>query len=196
MSLRTLALLCLVCLTSRTSFSAGPNVDVTVSEGGGGFIVDATIDAPVAVQTAWEVLVDFDHMTAVMSDLTTSRVVSREGHVLIVKQEGVAKYGWLWYSFQSEREISLDPMKRIVAKNLPGTVDRMEGETKLTQTGGGVQIKSHAIMVPDSIFARMFGASFVRHEIEEQFTFMVAEMKRREARLTLASPQESRGLSE
>lgn len=185
MTIRFLALSFLVFLSSGASFGAEPRVVVGVSQAGEVFIVDAAIDAPVTLKTAWEVLVDFDHMTAILSNLTSSNVVSREGNTLIVKQDGVAKYGLFSFAFQSEREVRLEPMKRILTKNLSGTAKRMESEVKLGQTNPdqGVQIEYRAEIVPDSMLARMFGASFVRHEIEEQFRLMAVEMKRREASL-------------
>lgn len=44
-----------------------------------------------------------------------------------------------------------------------------------------VQIRYHAESVQDSLLARMFGASFVRHEVAEQFLGMAKEMMRRQA---------------
>jgi hypothetical protein len=70
-------------------------------------------------------------------------------------------------------------MQRILAKSLSGTLKRMESEAKLTAVDKGVQIRYHAESVPDSMLARMFGASFVRHEAEEQFLAMAREMVRR-----------------
>ena len=173
---------------SATACGEEPHVFVGVRQAGDVFTVDATIDAPVTMKTAWEVLIDFDHMAAILNDLTTSKVISREGNILIVKQEGLARYGLLSFPFQSEREVRIEPMKRILSRNLSGTARRMESEAELSQTdpGQSVQIRYRAEIVPDSMLARMFGASFLRHEIEEQFQSMLAEMKKRESYLISA----------
>ena len=94
----------------------------------------------------------------------------------------MARWGLLSFSFESEREIRLEPMKRILAKGLSGTLKRMESESKVAALDQGVQISYHAEIVPDSILARMFGASFVRHEVEEQFLQMARGMLQRHAR--------------
>jgi hypothetical protein len=73
-------------------------------------------------------------------------------------------------------------MMRILAKSLSGPVKRMESEARIVARDQGVQISYHAESVPDSILARMFGAAFVRHEVEEQFLAMAREMLRRHAR--------------
>ncbi|HEX6733891.1 MAG TPA: SRPBCC family protein [Azonexus sp.] len=186
-----LRLLFLTLLFGFSGLSLGAeSVLVSVGQAGEAFIVDAFIEAPVSLRTAWEVLVDFDHMAAILSNLTSSKVIARDGTTLIVRQEGVARYGLLSYAFHSEREIRLEPMRRILAKNLSGTARRMESEARLNpaERGHGTQITYRAEIVPDSPLARIFGAPLVRHEIEEQFQLMLVEMKRREASPVATAP--------
>jgi hypothetical protein len=182
MPLRALAGLVLSCLLLPLAGSAlalEPGIMVAVRESGEAFIVDATIETEASLRLVWDVLTDFDHMAGILTNLTSSKVVRRAGNVLIVRQEGVATYGPLSLSFDSEREIRLEPMKRVLVRQLSGTVKRMESEASLTQMERGAQVKYHAEIVPDSVLARTFGAPFVRHEVEEQFPAMAAEMTRR-----------------
>ncbi len=172
---------CLALLCSASVFAEESNVVVNVAQAGDTFTVEATMAAPVTLKTAWEVLVDFDHMTAILSNLTASKVVSRRDNTLIVQQEGVARYGLLSFSYQSEREVRLEPMKRIQSRNLSGSARRMESDMQLSAAGPGVQIRYHAEIVPDSMLARMFGASALQRQIQEQFQAMVAEMQKRAA---------------
>lgn len=172
----------LLALSGEAAFGVEPKVAVAVGQKDEAFIVDATIDVQVPLATAWEVLTDFDRMTSIIDNLKSSKIVSRDGNTWIVRQNGVARYGLLSFSFESEREIRLEPMKRILAKSLSGTLKRMESEAKIATLDQGVQIRYHAESVPDSILARMFGASFVRHEVEEQFLQMAREMLQRHAR--------------
>lgn len=178
-----LALCCLLATVCGTARGEEPKVAVTVSQSGEAFIIDATLELAVSPATAWDVLTDFDHMTAILGNLTSSKVTAREGNTLVVRQEGVARYGLLSFSFESEREIRLEPIKRIVSKSISGTLKRMDSEVRIVRLEQGVQVRYHAESVPDSILARMFGASFVRHEIEEQFLAMGREMVRRQARV-------------
>ena len=184
------ALLAVLC--SAAALAQEPQVQVGVTQSGETFTIEAVIDAPVSRQTAWEVLVDFDHMAAIVPNLTSSKVVSRADNILVVKQEGVAHYGLLSFSYQSEREVRLEPMTRIQSKNLSGSARRMESEMQLSQVGAGqgVHIRYHAEIVPDSVLARMFGGSSLQQQVQEQFRSMVAEMQRREpGRGALASAQ-------
>jgi uncharacterized membrane protein len=176
------ALFCLGALLGEAALGAEPKVAVVVGRSGEAFIIDATVDVEVPLTIAWEVLTDFDHMTSILGNLTSSKVTSRDGNIWIVRQEGVARYGLLSFSFESEREIRLEPMKRILARSLSGTLKRMDSEARIAALDQGVQIKYHAESVSDSVLARMFGASFVRHEVEQQFVGMGKEMLRRHAR--------------
>ncbi len=173
-------LFCLLALSGGAALGGEPVATVTIAQNGEAFIVDATVDVPVRLTTAWDVLIDFDHMTSILGNLTSSKVVSRDGNTWIVRQEGVARYGLLSFSFVSEREIRLEPTTRILAKSLSGPVKRMESEARIISRDQGVQIRYHAESVPDSVLARMFGAPFVRHEVREQFLAMAREMIRRE----------------
>ena len=182
MSIRIVLISLLICLSLGSAHCGGKEVTVTVSESGDGFIVKATIRPPVSPRTAWDVLVDFDHMASILNNLTASRVDSKNGNVLIVKQEGVARFGIFSYPFTAEREIRMEPPRQILARNLSGTLKRMESELQLVPGGaGGVRIEYRAEFAFDSIIAGLFGVSFLNHEVEEQFQSIVAEMKRREA---------------
>lgn len=185
MPIRILVLFSLACLLAGNAFAADQDIVVTVREAGERYLVEATIKAPVSQQTAWDVLVDYDHMTSILGNLSASQVISRKGNHLIIKQEGVVRYGLLSHSFQVEREIRLEPMQRILTKNLSGSLKRMESEVRLKPSGNGqpVVIEYRAEFVFGSILAGLFAVSFLNHEVEEQFQSMLAEMKRRDAQL-------------
>lgn len=156
-----------------------PKVAVAVTQNGEAFVIDATIEVEVPLATAWAVLTDFDNMATILGNLTSSKITSRDGDTWTIRQEGVAKFGLLSFSFFSEREIRLEPMRRILAKNLAGTLKRAESEARIAVVDQGVRITYHAESVPDSVLARLFGASFARREAQEQFLAMSREMVRR-----------------
>jgi hypothetical protein len=175
-----LALMLLVTLLSTAAIGAEPKVAVSVGNKGEAFVIDATVDVPVAPRMAWEVMTDFDHMPAFLGNLKSSQVMSRSGNTWIVYQQGVARYGLLSFAFASEREMRLEPVTRILARQVTGTAKSMESEAKIIPVNAGVQIQYHAETVIESTLARLFGASFLRHEVEEQFLDMVREMLRRQ----------------
>lgn len=163
-----------------TALGMEPTVTSIVSHFGDAIVVEAIADIPVPLGTVWEVLTDFEHMATIVGNVSVSKVIRREGNKIVVHQEGVARYGLLSYSFESEREIRIEPMKRIQTKTLSGNVKRMESESSLSQTDNGTQIRYRAEVELDSILAKLFGASFIRHEVEQQFLEMSKEMIRRQ----------------
>ncbi|MFZ2269771.1 MAG: SRPBCC family protein [Azonexus sp.] len=173
------SLLVVLSLVCGGALGIEPMIVATVTQIGEAFVIDATIAAPVSLAGAWEVLTDFDHMAAFVGNLKGSRVVRREENTLWVHQDGVIEYGPFSLSFKSEREIRLEPKKRILVKSLSGSMKRMESEAQLKAVADGVEIRYHAEAVPNSELARMFGATIVRHEIEEQFREITTEMLRR-----------------
>lgn len=167
---------CLLSFPCEAASDVDQNIDIAVQQNGDTFIIDATMEVPVSVDTAWEVMTDFDHMTSILGNLTLSKVISRNGNVWIVRQEGLAKYGPFSYSFESDRQIHLEPKKRIVARNLTSTATRMDSEAEIVPLNQDVHIKYHIEMVPGSLLVRMFGLPLVRHEVEEQLQRMAREM--------------------
>ena len=182
MPTRLPALLLLLALLALPSFAGEQEIEVSVREVGEAFVVEANFQAPVRARTAWNVLTDYEHMASILSNLESSKIASRDGNTLIVRQSGVARFGLFSYAFQVEREIRLEPMKRILTKNLSGSLKRMESEVMLTPSSqeSGVHVAYHGEFVFGSTLAGLFAQSFLRHEVEEQFQALVAEMRRRE----------------
>ena len=103
--------------------AAEHEASITLARRGEAFVVDATLSFPVTLKTAWDVLTDYDRMAAILGNLSSSQVVSRDGNTWLVRQKGVARYGPFSYAFFSEREVRLEPMKRIVSRGqatMPG----------------------------------------------------------------------------
>jgi carbon monoxide dehydrogenase subunit G len=166
-------------ILSNTALAEDPSIRVVIERRGDAFIVDSTFSLAVPVRTAWDVLTDFDHMVAIVSNLRSSKIIERRGDTLLVQQEGKARFGIFSYSFSSEREIRLEPMTRIRARQLSGIARRFTSELEMVPTASGTQLRYHAEVTPDSGIVRTFGGSFIEHEVEEQFTALAAEMLRR-----------------
>jgi carbon monoxide dehydrogenase subunit G len=173
---------CCLLILSWSAFAAEQEIVVNIQKSGDGFVVDGTLDIPVPLRTAWDVVTDFDNMAGILSNLTSSKVIRRNGNTLYVAQEGAARFGFFTYAFTSERKIRLDPMKRIIARQITGTAKRFESEMELLPSDRGTALRYHAEIVPDSGIARTFGGSFIAHEIEEQLSTLAAEMLRRKSR--------------
>lgn len=173
-----LALGALLCAISTTAIAA-PEIDVSVDKRNDTFVIDSSFEAGVPVRIAWRVLTDFDNMAKILHNLSASRVLSRNGNTLRVRQEGTARFGLFSYAFSSEREIELEPRKRIVARQIAGNTKSYASEMEIAPSENGTRFRYHAEMTLDSGIARLLGGPFIRHEIAEQFGWMIDEMERR-----------------
>jgi carbon monoxide dehydrogenase subunit G len=162
--------------------SDDPLVDessIQVRRQGEVWIVEARFTAPVPPALAWAVLTDFDNMARIVSNLNSSRVVSRQGNVLQVEQKGRARFGLFSVAFESLREITLTPRRRIQARGLSGSAKQFESDMTLAVEGEGTVFTYRVDMVPDFWLPSLLGPSLLRHEMAEQFSALVAEMQRR-----------------
>lgn len=162
--------------------AAIPEIEVNVEKRDDTFYIDTTFEMPVPLRTAWGVLTDFDNMATILHNLTSSRIASRSGNTLRVQQEGIARFGIFTFAFTSEREIRLEPMKRIHVRQIAGNTKRYISEMELSPGTNTTRFHYHAEMVLESGIARFFGGPFIQHEIGEQFASLAAEMEKRQAK--------------
>jgi len=146
-------------------------------------VYHASLSVPVAVPPALAlaVLTDFDHMAEFVPNLTASRVVSRNGNVYRVAQQGKANFGPFGFAFESERQIEVLPDGRILSKALSGSTRYMRSEMRVRGSGAGSTLDYRIEMIPDRWAPAILGVGFMRHELAEQFTALVREMERRQA---------------
>ncbi len=154
--------------------------DVQVSRAESRFSVDMDVHAPVKLETAWEVLTDFEHMASFIGNLNSSEVLERRDNTLRIRQSGKARFGIFSSEFSTEREIVLTPMREIRAHGTGGNLRRMDSLMRIEPEDGGVRLRYHAEVEPDFWLPPLLGPSMVRHETAEQFSAMIREMLRRQ----------------
>ena len=154
--------------------------EIEVSRAESHFTVDMDVRAPVALETAWAVLTDFEHMASFVGNLNSSEVLERHDNSLRIRQTGKARFGIFSSEFSTEREIVLTPMREIRAHGTGGNIKRMESLMRLEPEEGGVRLRYHAEVEPDFWLPPLLGPSMVRHQTAEQFSAMIREMQRRQ----------------
>lgn len=159
--------------------AAAGKADVRVSQQGALFVIDATLEAPVPPALAWEVLTDFEQMDRYVPNLAESRVVRRDGNVVVILQHGIARFGPLSLRFESEREVVLDPPASIRSVQRRGTMEKLQSLTTFAPSPGGTRLDYHVEVIPGALFPDALTRRFLGHEIEEQFAAIVREMVRR-----------------
>lgn len=166
------------------SASASPqsveSIQVSVAKVGDELQVSSDVLVRASLQEVWAVVTDFDHMAGFISNLRSSRVVSREGNKVIVEQKGQASAGLLSFDFESLREMELEPFKRIRSRQLRGNMVLFDGITVFRQEGEMTHIESRVRAIPGTWVPPIIGRRFVESETREQFTELLGEIKRRQ----------------
>ena len=138
-----------------------------------------TVDAPqIAV---WNVLTDFDRMAGIVSNLRSSRVLSRVGNRLVVEQSGIEAEGPLQVAFHSVREVELNPTASMHARLIHGSMRRLEGWTRLVPSREGTLVTSRGEVDAGGWVPPLITPHFIRRATIRQYAEMRQEMLRRAA---------------
>lgn len=154
---------------------------VSVKKDGERIGVDVEFTVAVSPQQAWDVLTDFDHMASFISNVQSSRITQRHGDTLQVAQKGAAAHGPLTFSFDSVREIQLEPIKRISTHMLSGGMKKLDGTTLLSSDTIGTRVIYHADSIPNTYVPPLIGTKFIENESRHQFEEIRLEMLKRRA---------------
>lgn len=161
--------------------AGGDDLSVRVSPSGDAFDIDVVLRVHAPLMAVWDVLTDFDGMARIVSNLRTSRVVSREGNRLVVAQEGVEVQGPLRFDFHSLREVELSPPFEMVARLIRGSMRGLEGWTRLARTADATLVSSHGRLEPGHWVPSLLAPPFMERATARQYAEMRAEMLRRAA---------------
>lgn len=179
----------IACCVVVTAHSAGNPAElvappeVVVDHRDGRYFGSLRMTVPVRREVALAVLTDFEGMENFIPNLSSSQIVQRSGNVYLVAQEGKADYGPFSYRFTSERRIEVLPEGRIRARAISGTVKAMASELSVLPAGPTATLIDYRIeTTPNLWLPSSLLVSFLRHELEEQFTAIAREMLRRSRR--------------
>ncbi len=141
--------------------------------------VDCPVDASSSV--VWEVLTDYGHMAQFISNLEHSRIESRAGNVLRVRQSGKVSRGFLSMSFDNVREIELEPHREIRSRLISGDMKASVFTTRIVEIDGRVHIVNAGRYQPTLWIPPVIGPALIRSETQKQFGEIRTEILRRSA---------------
>ena len=179
---RTILALFLVALPAVAAQAAvDDDIQVRVKKDGPEIVVDidCPVRAPVAV--AWEVLTDYDHMAAFISNLESSIVQARDGLKLVVYQKGKAARGPLTFTFESVREIELVPFQQIRSQIIAGNMKASVFTTRFVNDGALLHILNSGRYTPNIWVPPIIGPALIEAETRKQYGELRTEIMRRSA---------------
>ncbi|HEY2254705.1 MAG TPA: SRPBCC family protein [Variovorax sp.] len=175
--LASAALAALAMATSAAAQSPVRKIDVTYD--GKTYVVNAQMFAPVPLPVAWDVLTDFPHMAGWVPNVTESKVLTPGDKEESIEQDGTAKFAGLSFPYTSVRQIVMEPQKTILSTQTKGSMRHQQSLMKLSTEGDGTVMDYRLEVEPNLIASTVMSKDFLAHEIDEQFTAIVAEMTKR-----------------
>ena len=171
-----------------------PDIVVNVTKEGPAYLID--VDCPVRAPLAviWAVLTDYDNMHTFISNLQESRVETRVGNVLTVRQRGKTSLGRFSVEFDGVREIEIVPLVEIRSRYLSGDLKSSTFTTRVAGAEGSFHIINTGRLTPNRWMPPLIGPTLIAAETRKQFDEFRQEILRRSARLPV-SPAPGSGLS-
>ena len=178
---RGATLAALLALVAVAAIPAGPErIAVKVEKSGQRITIDvvALADAPVA--QAWSVFTDYEAMPRFLNNVTTSKVLTREGNSLTVEQAGAVRLAFMRFAFHAVRSVELAPMREIRSGQLSGDFKEYASLTSFSLgEHGGARIHHHGSYVPKSWIPPLIGKAMIESETRRQYEQFLTEVERR-----------------
>ena len=153
-------------------------VTVNAARSGEVFQVDASAELEGSLTRAWQVLTDYDRLTAFVPDLQVSRVVSRERNSALVEQKGAARLLFLSYPMVVQLAVTEYPRERVESRAVAGNFRQMQNTYTLEMRHGRVLMRYSGRMVPDFYVPPLIGTFVLRRSVESTFRALVDEIER------------------
>jgi ribosome-associated toxin RatA of RatAB toxin-antitoxin module len=172
--------LLLACAAAFAAQAPAAEVAVHVARSGDAFQVDASAEFDGTVSRAWQVLTDYGRFAEFVPDLSSSRVLSREGNRAVVEQKGEARVLFFSFPIDVRLVVTEHPRERIVSQAVAGNFREMRGTYSLEAGQGRVMVRYAGRLVPDFFVPPVVGTLALRRNVEATFRALVGEMERQQ----------------
>jgi hypothetical protein len=169
----------LVAASSQAASLDSRDIVVHIQKKGEWVIVDVDLPVEATVLESWNVMTDYDNMSKFVSNLTSSKIIGRDGNTLSVEQKGKASRGPLTISFENIREIVLTPQSEIHSRLVSGDLKASEFTTRVVDRGAFTQITNHGEFIPNIWVPPILGPALIEAETRKQFQELRTEILRR-----------------
>ncbi len=172
----------LLLMVVGTASGASPDrVTIEARRDGDAVIVEAHASLHADLETAWDVLTDYDRYAEFIPDLKSSRILARSGSSVIVEQKGQAGFFLFRFPMEVTMSVSEEPRSGITSRAIAGTFREMTGSYTLTRDGDELRFTYSGRMVPDFVLPPLIGTAAVKAAVRKQFGALVKRMQTRAA---------------
>jgi carbon monoxide dehydrogenase subunit G len=167
-------------LSATPAAAAQSEIDVKVQFVGEEIRTVASFFVRAPRQHVWDVLTDYDRASEYIRDLQTSKIISRAGDTLRVRQKAEFHFGPFTFPMDTVREVRLVEPSRTESQLVSGSMKKYDATTELVREGDGTRILYRSQAIPGSALSAFVGEATIRRETEEHFKQLRDEVLRRQ----------------
>jgi len=160
---------------------AAEEVRVEASRAGTAVAVNAraNLNAPLAI--IWNTLTDYERLPEFIPGMKRSRIIGRRGPAAIVEQDGEAGFLVFRVPIHVVVESAEYPPHLITIHVVRGNLRQLEGRYQIEQGASAEEhvLRWSGLIEADTVLPAFITVPLMRANIEDQFTGMVREIKRR-----------------
>jgi carbon monoxide dehydrogenase subunit G len=167
--------------TTHAAQASGGDIAVNVEKDGNAYAVTAELTVAASSDEVWAVLIDFDRMAEILSNVDASQIDNRDGNKFEVIQKSHAKAGLLRISLDSVRQVELSPKQEIRSHLLKGDLKSSDFVTRIAEEGGATRITVRGKFVAGGLSASAITPEKVQAQTRQQYQELRDEILRRKA---------------
>jgi len=176
---------------ASTSVGAGAlpsSVDVRVEQRGDRIVVHAQSDVAADRGTIWATLSDYDNLAHFIPNMSSSRMIARNGSVALVEQRGVARVGPLRRSFNVLLQVNEHADDSMSLSGVGGDFMLFDARYEIVSlTSDLTRIVYDGAIVPLIPTPSLLSVPVMRAMISTQFGALVQEISRRASATAMLS---------
>jgi ribosome-associated toxin RatA of RatAB toxin-antitoxin module len=142
------------------------------------YIIDASGVVQAPLPAVWRTLTGYDRMEEFVPDLTSCRVLSRNGNEVIIEQFGNARLLFVSKSIHLIVRATEQPMSTIDISLISGDMKHYESRWELVPMPetGGTRIIYSGKMAPNFYVPGLLGTNIIRSDIERMMNAVLARI--------------------
>jgi len=174
------ALLIAIALVATTAHAEmQDDIAVKIKRDGETFAVTVELSVDATPEQVFAVLTDYNHMAKFVSNVVESRIVRRDGEMILVEQQSRLALGPLHFDFTNMRVVEPVPFREIRSRVTQGDMQGSSFTTRLTARGTRTLIDNRGSFFADRWIPPMIGNIVLENETRKQFDEFRAEILRR-----------------
>ena len=140
--------------------------------------VDASASVQAPSASVWKTLTTYERMNEFVPDLSSCRVLSRNGNEVIIEQQGMARFLFMNHAIRLVVRATETPFTAIDIALISGDMRHYESRWNLypIPETGGTRIVFSSRLIPGFYVPGMLGTTMIRGDIERMMAAVLARI--------------------